>query len=156
MSAAIDFAYRQFTRRRFPLPSPEQLETLERRLKIRFAEDDREFILNYNGGYFADPAIARINEDYPDDALTYLSGIGASHEQAELGTYSSITIFDDNDPLLILPIGGTIMAGLIILITEEEGRGEIWLKQAFGEFFYPAEGIAEFFELLYDYPERTA
>jgi hypothetical protein len=40
------------------------------------------------------------------------------------------------------------MGGLIILVTEQEGRGTILLKQAFGESHYLAEGIEEFFGLL--------
>jgi hypothetical protein len=58
-------------------------------------------------------------------------------------------LFDDNDPPKILPIGGTPMGGLIILDTAPgEGRGDIWLKQAFGDFYYLADGIEEFFGLL--------
>ncbi len=41
------------------------------------------------------------------------------------------------------------MGGLIILDTAPgEGRGDIWLKQAFGDFYYLADGIEEFFGLL--------
>lgn len=41
------------------------------------------------------------------------------------------------------------MGGLIILDTVPgEGRGEIYYKQAFGEFYWLAEGIEEFFTLL--------
>ena len=36
----------------------------------------------------------------------------------------------------------------IVLIAEHEGRGEIFLKQAFGDFYVLAEGIEEFFGLL--------
>lgn len=45
-------------------------------------------------------------------------------------------LFDDNDPPKILPIGDTAMGGLIILDTAPgEGRGTIYLKQAFGDFY---------------------
>ena len=85
----------------------------------------------------------------PQDTLTYLSGIGATHEYAELGEPSTLVMFEDNDPLKILPIGYTAMGGLIILDTATgEGRGEIYYKQAFGEFHWMAESIEEFFALL--------
>jgi hypothetical protein len=37
---------------------------------------------------------------------------------------------------------------LIILTTENDNWGEIYLKMAFGPFFYLAENIEEFFGLL--------
>lgn len=41
------------------------------------------------------------------------------------------------------------MGGLIILDTAPgEGRGEIYYKQAFGDFYWIAENIEEFFGLL--------
>jgi hypothetical protein len=66
---------------------------------------------------------------------------------------SSLALFDDNDPPLIVPAGHTSMGGLIIPITERAGRGEIYLKQAFGDFYYLAAGIEQFFELLREFRE---
>ena len=85
----------------------------------------------------------------PQDALKYLCGIGASLDNAELGESSTLMLFDDNVPPKIVPIGGTPMGGLIILDTAPgEGRGEIYYKQAFGDFYWIAEGIEDFFALL--------
>ena len=144
----ITYAYNRFSTERFPLPSEAQLAELEQRIRVTFPEEYRRFVLEFNGGYFSEPEITPVSEGCPVDGLTYLSGIGASHPYAELGRPSLLALFDGNDPPLIVPVGYTGMGGLIILITEEEGRGEIWYKQAFGTFYYLAEGIEDFFDLL--------
>jgi hypothetical protein len=145
----IEFAYRRYSRKRFPLPTEAQVRALEERIQVDFPDDYREFVLKFNGGYFIEPDIAPVGEGCPQDALTFLSGIGASHSEAELGEDGVLALFDDNDPPKILPIGDTAMGGLIILDTAPgEGRGTICLKQAFGDFYYLAEGIEEFFSLL--------
>jgi hypothetical protein len=78
-----------------------------------------------------------------------MCGIGACHEEAELGRLSYLCLFDDNDPPKIVPIGCTPMGSWIILDTAPgEGRGAIFFKQAFGDFYYLADGIEEFFGLL--------
>ena len=76
---AIEDAYRRFSRVRFPLPTEEQLAELERRIDVAFPDDYRQFILEFNGGYFVEPEITPVGDGCPQDALTYLSGIGASH-----------------------------------------------------------------------------
>ena len=63
-----------------------------------------------------------------------------------------MALFDNNDPPQIVPIGHTGMGGLIILATRPEDRGTIFLKQAFGGFYYLADGIEEFFGLLREPP----
>ncbi|MBI3836426.1 MAG: SMI1/KNR4 family protein [Planctomycetia bacterium] len=147
----IEFAYRRFSRKRFPLPSEAQVRALEDRIKVDFADDYRNFLLEFNGGYFIEPEITPVGEGCPQDALTFLSGLGASHQEAELGEPGTLVLFDDNDPPKILPIGDTAMGGLIILDTAPgEGRGMIYLKKAFGDFYYLAEGIEEFFSLLHE------
>jgi len=148
---AIGDAYRRFSRDRFPLPVEKQLAELEQRIGIVFPEDYRRFILEFNGGYFREPDIAPVGEGCPQDGLKFLSGIGASLINSELGEYSTLMLFDDNVPPKIVPIGGTPMGGLIILDTAPgEGRGEIYYKQAFGDFYWIAENIEEFFTLLRD------
>jgi hypothetical protein len=58
-------------------------------------------------------------------------------------------LFDDNDPPKILPIGDTPLGSLIILDTAPgEGCGTIYFKQAFGDFYFLADGIEDFFDLL--------
>ncbi len=145
-------AYRRFSTERFPLPTEEQVHALERSIGVTFPDDYRRFVLEFNGGYFSKPDITPVGEDCPQEALAFLYGIGASHREAELGRPSRTALFDDNDPPKIVPIGDAEMGGLIILVTEPEGRGQIFLKQAYGDFHYLAEGIEEFFELLQEGP----
>lgn len=148
----IDYVYNQFSTVRFPLPSEEQLLTLEKHIGIALPGDYREFVLKYNGGYFNEPEIRPSEKQSPPAMLTCLYGIGASHSYAELAQPSSLVLFDDNDPPKILPIGDTPTGGLVLLVTEPEGRGEIFLKMPFGDFFYLANGIGQFFELLRQRP----
>jgi hypothetical protein len=144
----IEYAYRRFCTERFPLPSEAQLAELEQRIGVVFPDDYRHYILEFNGGYFSEPEIEQMTGEPPQDGLRCLFGIRASHETAELGRPLHLSLFDDNDPPKFVPVGSTGMGGLIILITEEEGRGEILYKEAFGAFYGLAEGIEEFFELL--------
>ncbi len=144
----IEDAYRKFSTKRFPLPSEAQLDELEQRIGVTFADDYRRFVLEFNGGYFSEPEIEPVGEGCPQETLAFLYGIGASHREAELGRPSRTALFDDNDPPKILPIGDAGMGGLIVLLTEPEGRGAIFLKQAYGDFYYLTDGIEEFFELL--------
>jgi hypothetical protein len=146
---AIDDAYRRFSRERFPLPTEKQLAEVEQRIGIVFPDDYRRFILEFNGGYFHEPTIAPVDEGCPQGILSFMSGIGASHEESELGLPFDLSLFDDNDPPKIVPIGGTPIGGLIILDTAPgEGRGEIYYKQPFGDFYFLADNIGEFFALL--------
>jgi hypothetical protein len=70
-----------------------------------------------------------VGEGCPQDSLAILFGIGASHEEAELGRELHLSLFDDNAPPKIVPIGRTGMAGLIVLDTAPgEGQGAIFLK----------------------------
>ena len=146
--SSIEDAYRTFSTDRFPLPSEEQLAELEAQIRVRLPQDYRRFTLQFNGGYFNEPEITPVGEECPQDGLTCLHGIGASHWEAELASDFYLALFDDNDPPIILPIGHTSMGGLIVLTTEAEGRGEILLKQAFGDFHYLAKDIEGFFALL--------
>jgi hypothetical protein len=146
--ASIEYAYSQFCAERFPLPMDAQLADLEQRIGVAFPDDYRRYVLEFNGGYFDEPQIAHATEECPRIALTFMCGIGASHEESELGSPFNLSIFDDNDPPLIFPIGGTALGGLIILATEGDGRGVILYKEPYGTFFYLADGINEFFGLL--------
>jgi hypothetical protein len=77
-------------------------------------------------------------------------GIRALHHSAELASDRAINLFDDNNPPKIIPIADTPLNDKIILDTAPgEGRGNIYFKQAFGDFYYLADGIEEFFGLLH-------
>lgn len=77
-----------------------------------------------------------------------MHGIGASHPGAELASDSALTTFEDNNPPQGIPIGRTPMGSLIMLMVRPEDRGCIYYKQAFGDFYFLADGIEEFFMLL--------
>ncbi|HVU89421.1 MAG TPA: SMI1/KNR4 family protein [Pirellulales bacterium] len=144
----ITYAYKRFCTERFPLPTDAQVSELEWRIRVVFPKDYREFVLQFNGGYFDDPVIAPVPDGCPLETLTYMSGIGASHPGAELGRDDLLSVFDGNVPPIIVPIGYTGLGSLVILRTGDEEHGAIYLKEAFGGFHYLAEGIEGFFDLL--------
>jgi hypothetical protein len=148
MTTTIAYAYKRFCIERFPLPTEARLLELEQRIGVTFPEDYRRFVLEFNGGYFSEPEITPVGEGCPQAMLTCVYGIGASHPYAELGAKATLVLFEGNDPPKILPIGDTPTGGLIILVTEPEGRGEIFLKEAYGGFHHLTDGIDEFFGLL--------
>src|SRR3954468_6307138 len=86
-------AYRKFCKERFPLPTEEQVAALEGRIGISFPEHYRQFVLNYNGGWFTEPQIVPPTKGCPVDRLTVLDGIGASHPSAELASQKRLTLF---------------------------------------------------------------
>jgi hypothetical protein len=143
----LDDVYHRFCRKRFSLPTQEQVADLEERMGVTFPDDYRRFLLTYNGGFFTEPHIVPPDEDCPLDRLRFMHGIGAAHPTAELCKKSDLALFDDNDPPEVVPIGTTIMGHLILLITHPEGRGSVLLR-TFDESFFLAEGIEEFFGLL--------
>jgi hypothetical protein len=153
----IEKVYREFCRERFPLPTEQQVSDLERRIHVSFPGDYRRFLLEFNGGYFSEPYIQPpedADEGCPHLALNLLNGIGASHPTAELARPFDLRLFDDNDPPKIVPIGDTPENALIILYTQPEGRGQIFLKEPSGGWYFLAYGIEEFFQLLHDWPEE--
>jgi SMI1-KNR4 cell-wall len=145
----IQSAYARFVKERFTLPSEAQLADLERRIGLRLPADYRKFSLEFNGGYFKEPEITPVGDGCPQDTLEIMFGVGASHSEAELGRPVDLALFEDNDPLKIIPIGRTGMGGLIILdVAPGDGNGAIFLKRAFGNFHYLLDGIEAFFGLL--------
>lgn len=145
----IDSAYERFCVERFPLPTEKQVRELEERIEVRFSDDYRDFLRRYNGGWFKCPEITPVGDGCPQETLRALNGIGASHPSAELGSELDLSLFDDNSPPKILPIGHTGMGGLIILDTAPgDGQGAIFLKQAYGDFYYLTDGIEDFLALL--------
>jgi SMI1-KNR4 cell-wall len=153
MSEIIDSAYQQFCTKRFGLPNQKQLVDLEKNLGVVLSEDYKTFILSYNGGRFREPRIISHDGECPLDRLTVMYGIGASHPTSELGNRRQIAILTDKDPPKFIPIGYTIMGYFIILSTRKKERGFIFLK-TFDEFFFLADSIEGFFQLLHEPPDE--
>ena len=146
----MEYAFQKFVTERFPLPSEEQIAAFERWLGVELPADYRQFISEFNGGIFDEPEIETDHQDCRGDALTFLHGINSGDEETELGTPSFMTLFEGNDPPILLPIGYTALGGILVLVVEEERRGAIVLKKAFGDFYHLADNIEEFFELLHE------
>jgi hypothetical protein len=155
MSSDITYAYNRFCTERFPLPSESQVSDLERRIKVDFPDDYRQYVLEFNGGYFDDPIIKPVVEGCPLETLTYMCGIHAKHSGAELGRQDSIALFDGNDPPKIVPIGYTGLGAFIILNLDEQECGTIYFKEARGGFYYLADNIEGFFDLLHSLDSLT-
>jgi hypothetical protein len=145
----IDAAYQNLARKRFPLPTESQIEQVEETIGVRLPQDFRMYLASFNGGYFSDAGISLTEPLVITDRIDFMSGIGASDESAELASPSDMAVFDDNFPAKILPIGYTVCGNMILLVTEEEGRGEVILKKAYEQtYVLLADGIEEFFSIL--------
>lgn len=150
----IDWVYQQYGERRFPLPSEDDIARLEARLNLRFPPDYRQFLLDYNGGWFGDHELA-VPEDVWNDQIHCLYGIRADHEAGELGQPSDISLFDDNDPPQIVIIGHTSTNQLIVLGVHPETYGQIFFKTYWSraskteqEWFWWADSIEDVFDLI--------
>ena len=150
--------YEQHCKTRFPLPAESEIVLLEERLNMRFPSHYRDYLLSYNGGFFSNAVIVfpePITVMWRDGKVTHAQnimeqmwGLHSTHHCAELGKRSDITLFDDNDPIQLLPIGYTTMGSLLLLDMLSGHEGEILIKFP-SEGAYPiADNIDEFFDLI--------
>jgi hypothetical protein len=130
----IGAAYAACCKERFHLPVEEQVVKLEGRVGVSLPPDYRQYLLDFNGGFFTEPEIVALSVDVPLDNLTFMHGIDVGHAFAELG--SDVHLFDDNAPTQVLPVGSTPMGNLLLLITHPEGYGCIVMKIAFSVVSY--------------------
>jgi hypothetical protein len=144
---SIDIVYKKYLEEPFACPDVARVEELESQLQVTLPVDYREFLLQYNGGFFLEPEFRGPDENCPVDQLTYLHGLGATHPSAELGKRRDIAIIDDNLPVKLLPIGYTLMGNFIVLATREVDRGVILLK-TFRDWHFLSDDIFRFFTLL--------
>ena len=155
MSTTIDAAYDRYCTERPPLPTEERISAIEDELGITFPGHYRDFLLNYNGGWFGGhPEL--YSEEYviPKITLSNLFGVDTGDEYLKLNDWSRIHTWDDNDPIIILPIGKTPNGFYIVLVAKvtEEDYGQIYLR-TFDDIFFLDEDIEEFFELWRDYKD---
>ena len=113
-------AYKEFSTERFPNIVESDIVSFEERVRIRLPSDYRQFLVNFNGGYFSEPQIVHGNNEVPIDRLTFMHGIRSIHPEAELGKEEDIAMFDDNNPPEIIPVGCTIMGNLVLLVTHPD------------------------------------
>ncbi|MBX7106428.1 MAG: SMI1/KNR4 family protein [Gemmataceae bacterium] len=133
------------------MPSESEVVDFERGLGVTLPKHYRDFILSYNGGLFCDPYIIGNSPTFPIDQLAELFGIRASLDSLELAAPWRLSLFEDNHPLQVLPIGGTPTGNLLILITRPDPneRGAVVLKMAWkDECHFLADSMEEFFGLL--------
>lgn len=78
------------------------VKDLEKSLSVALPDSYREFLLKFNGAYF--DRLVVFNDDINIiNGLDVLYGIHSTHQSGELGR--NVNIFDDNDPVLLLPVG---------------------------------------------------
>lgn len=145
MPSSFDKIYSLHSTRRFSLPSVQQIDDFEAKIGRVLPKSYRNFLLSYNGGYFDEPSFTAPFEDGFSDRLNHLYGIGIENREDDL--VSNIDIFDDNLPVLLLPIGYTMMGNLLIMPFESEDAGMILLKKAWTqEYLFIASDIDALFE----------
>lgn len=138
------------------MPTERQVADLEKKLGVPLPANYRRFVLEFNGGFFNEPEIVPRVEGCPVDGLTSLNGIGAKLQFAELG--SDTCIFDDNEPVQVLPIGYTLMGNLLFTAIDpiDDLPGWIGLKIAWrDQSYWLADNIEDFFEMLREHKRST-
>ena len=144
--------HEKYSKTSFPSASSGAISELENKIGVQLPATYRDYLLKFNGGFFVDPTIVEDTSiDRPEDGLTYLRGISATHDSAELGSRQSLALYDDNDPVCVLPIGGTIMGNLLLMYVEygADDYGTIALATPDDAYFL-ADNILEFFSLITD------
>lgn len=141
----IDAYHEEFLRSRFPLPTEGQVQELENNLGATLPDSYRKFLLTYNGAYF-DRISVKDNDNNEIDGLDVLYGINSTHPSAELGRDADV--FDDNDPVVLLPIGYGACGVLFCMYVDfEDGRGEVIAKKPFQDnYVFFENDIFAFFQ----------
>jgi hypothetical protein len=148
--SSIEYAYARWATERLALPTEQQVAELESRLRVELPEDYRQYLLEFNGGVFDDPEILSPENSFPQRGLEVMYGVATHSPSLELGQPADIALFDNNDPLIALPIGGTSLGDLVVLDLESDDWGAVYFKQASADWFRLADGIEEFFANLCD------
>jgi hypothetical protein len=145
----IDSIYERYCKERNPKVDDADLQALESQLNTELPPEFRKFIGKYNGGWFSDPVIVLNDVRLKQDRLTTLYGINDPVEACILGRPESIALFDDNDPLQVLPIGYTIMGNLLYMLIGGDEDGNIGMKLAGCDEYIPiGEDINALFERI--------
>lgn len=140
-----DVFYNKFCNTRFKLPTEEQVKSIEERFKSQIPEQYRNFILNYNGGYFKN---AKFKAKGKENFLHLLFGVTPEDKSSDL--VRGVYLFDDNDPVSLLPIGVTDIGDLLFIMIGDVEDGEIGLKIAFSdEYFQLAPDFKSFIKSIY-------
>lgn len=149
MQSVVVSVYERFCTQRFPLPSTARIAEIEKRLGVSLPVTYVNFLLSFNGGYFDDPRLVYSSPGFPPDGLGTLYGIGAVDSFAEFGSDESISVFEDNYPAQVVPIGYSTIGNLIVLVTRDEDRGAILIKRAYEQAVARvASTIEDFFGLV--------
>ena len=150
--SAIEQAYSKWCEQQFPRPSEQDILDLEHRINARFSDHYRDYLLDWNGGMFRWPTIFHPTESHSVGEVLYLNGIHASVDFAELGRALDLSLFEDNDPPIVLPIGTTTANDLIMLsmVIGDEADGMVILRTIDQENIHLGDTMDEFFALLRD------
>ena len=147
---SIERAYLKWCKQRFPLPGEQEISDLERRISAHFPKHFRDFLLEWNGGLFTWPNIIIGEDDHSVGSLKYLSGVHVPVDFAELGRAFDLSLFEDNNPPIILPIGRTTANDLIMLNVDlgDEDDGAVFLRTTDQNTIRLGATMDEFFSLL--------
>ncbi len=145
-----DFYRLHCTKRFGPAPTAEELDEIARNLQVILPAHYRRFIREHNGGRFDDPVFVVSGRQY---RLSELYGVRADTNDVELFSPSSLSLFDDNDPVQVVPIGYSCGGDLLLLVVATDGDdfGRVLLKKPFsGESIDLGADMDEFLALFID------
>jgi hypothetical protein len=124
-----------------PLPSIDQVATLESTLGVSLPPEYRQFLLERNGGTFNRGKFRRLiitfGESGKGDCVDSLYGIGARKASGDL--CKEAVLFDDDRPYRLVPIGYTALGVLLLIVTEALGKdkaGQIWIQFPYDEEYW--------------------
>jgi hypothetical protein len=137
--------YKRFCKKRFQLPSIDEIKECEQFLQITFSARIRSYLGCFNGGLFTEPTLPGLKMD-TGDRLNVMYGIKAELSYCELMSPLNVSLFENELERLYLPIGYTLMGGLLLLCLDSDDAEQIFLEPASGKrLFFLAKNIEEFF-----------
>ncbi len=150
----IGEAYEKYCETRFPPTNEIEVASFEEEIGAALPPHFRDYLLEYNGGYFNELVFIPADDGCPKCWLNAMYGFNAPHDFALFGKQADIWFCDDyvpSRPPELIPIGNTAMNHLILLDLDPapENYGMLYLR-TFDESFWLAEDMDEFFELLED------
>lgn len=116
----------------WPAVTENDLRAFEEFLEVSLPDDYRRFLLQHNGGHFADEVVFEANKGDRDlyiwAPVEHFHALSALHKYCDLRWNYDTFVATGRIPISCLPIGSSV-GGEICLVVSGEYRGEVWGHQ---------------------------
>ncbi len=130
------------------VPKHADIIALEELHNIRFPDDYRQYLIEYNGGHFCGEVFFSLGGK--NLHVETLFGMHDTVPYCELCNKENMCVIDFNDPVEIVPIGNTSKNYLILMVVaRDDGNGQIILK-TYDEAYEAFDSFTEFVDNLKD------